>query len=123
MRRQLLNQFGQTALYDGGLSVRTTLDPHLQQLADDALERGLEALDRRQGWRGPLGRMAVAADIDAVLDEYTKKLRPNHYAAMVTKVTRRSAEIYVQGRNAKIPFQLAFWAYPYVTKTGFARHH
>ena len=112
VRRQLLDQFGQTALYDGGLSVRTTLDPHLQQLADDALERGLEALDRRQGWRGPLGRMPDDADIDATLDSYTKKLRPNHYAALVTKVTRRSAEIYVQGRHAKIPFQLAFWAYP-----------
>ena len=81
-------------------------------MADDALERGLEALDRRQGWRGPLGRMSDDADIDATLDEYTKKLRPNHYAALVTKVTRRSAEIYVQGRNANIPFQLAFWAYP-----------
>ena len=112
VRRQLLDQFGQTALYDGGLSVRTTLDPHLQQLADDALERGLEALDRRQGWRGPLGRMPDDADIDATLDTYTKKLRPDHYAALVTKVTRRSAEIYVQGRHAKIPFQLAFWAYP-----------
>ena len=44
VRRQLLDQFGQTALYDGGLSVRTTLDPHLQQLADDALERGLRHL-------------------------------------------------------------------------------
>ena len=112
VRRQLLDQFGQTALYDGGLSVRTTLDPHLQQLADDALERGLEALDRRQGWRGPLGRMPDDADIDATLDTYTKKLRPEHYAALVTKVTRRSVEIYVQGRHAKIPFQLAFWAYP-----------
>ena len=112
VRRQLLAQFGQTALYGGGLSVRTTLDPHLQQLADDALERGLEALDRRQGWRGPLGQMQDGADIDATLQSYTAKLRLNHYAALVTKVSRRSADIYVQGRNAKIPFQLAFWAYP-----------
>ena len=112
VRRQLLAQFGQTALYGGGLSVRTTLDPHLQQLADDALERGLEALDRRQGWRGPLGQMQDGADIDATLQSYTAKLRLNHYAALVTRVSRRSADIYVQGRNAKIPFQLAFWAYP-----------
>jgi penicillin-binding protein 1A len=112
VRRQLLAQFGQTALYGGGLSVRTTLDPHLQQLADDALERGLEALDRRQGWRGPIGQMQDGADIDATLQSYTAKLRPNHYAALITKVSRRSADIYVQGRNARIPFQLAFWAYP-----------
>jgi penicillin-binding protein 1A len=56
--------------------------------------------------------MQDGADIDATLQSYTAKLRLNHYAALVTRVSRRSADIYVQGRNAKIPFQLAFWAYP-----------
>ena len=112
VRRQLISQFGETALYDGGLSVRTTLDPFLQQTADDALARGLEALDRRQGWRGPLGKMPADADIDKTLADETAKLRQNHYAALVTKVTPRYAEIYVQGRPAQIPFELAFWAYP-----------
>jgi penicillin-binding protein 1A len=112
VRRQLISRFGETSLYDGGLSVRTTLDPYLQQIADNALERGLEALDRRQGWRGPLGVMPQGADIDKVLAAQTAKLRPNHFAALVTKVGPRRAEIYVDGRNAMIPFELAFWAYP-----------
>jgi len=112
VRRQLIRQFGEASLYDGGLSVRTTLDPFLQQIADNALERGLEALDRRQGWRGPLGKMQAGADIDKVLADQTSKLRPNHYAALVTKVEQRRAEIYVNGRPAMIPFELAFWAYP-----------
>jgi len=112
VRRQLISRFGETSLYDGGLSVRTTLDPYLQQIADNALERGLEALDRRQGWRGPLGVMLQGADIDKVLAAQTAKLRANHFAALVTKVRPRSAEIYVNGRNAIIPFELAFWAYP-----------
>ena len=112
VRRQLIRQFGETSLYDGGLSVRTTLDPFLQQIADNALEHGLEALDRRQGWRGPLGEMQAGADIDKVLADQTSKLRPNHYAALVTKVEQRRAEIYVNGRPAMIPFELAFWAYP-----------
>src|SRR6056300_1286431 len=37
VRRQLISRFGETSLYDGGLSVRTTLDPYLQQIADNAL--------------------------------------------------------------------------------------
>ena len=86
VRRQLISRFGETSLYDGGLSVRTTLDPYLQQIADNALERGLEALDRRQGWRGPLGVMPQGADIDKVLAAQTAKLRANHFAALVTKV-------------------------------------
>ena len=89
VRRQLIKQFGESSLYDGGLSVRTTLDPFLQQIADNALERGLEALDRRQGWRGPLGVLEDGADVDKVLASQTAKLRPNHYAALVTKVDQR----------------------------------
>ncbi len=112
VRRQLIRQFGESSLYDGGLSVRTTLDPFLQQVADNALEHGLEALDRRQGWRGPVDVLKDGADVDRVLAEHTAKLRPNHYAALVTKVRGRSAEIYVAGRQAIIPFELAFWAYP-----------
>ena len=77
VRRQLIRQFA-SHHYDGGLSVRTTLDPFLQQVADNALERGLEALDRRQGWRGPLGVLENGADVDEVLAKHTAKLRPNY---------------------------------------------
>jgi penicillin-binding protein 1A len=44
-------------LYRGGLSVRTTLDPRLQAIADDVLRKGLMAYDRRHGWRGALARL------------------------------------------------------------------
>ena len=46
VRRALLNKFGFKKLYEGGLSVRTTLDPHLQKIAEDALTKGLEKLDK-----------------------------------------------------------------------------
>ncbi len=112
VRRQIMKNYGEDALYGGGLSIRTTLDPHLQSLADTALERGLEALDRRQGWRGPLGRLEAGEDVATTLARYQKQLRPNHYAALVTEVARREAQIYVKGKAATIPFKLAFWAYP-----------
>ena len=112
VRRQLIERYGETALYGGGLSVRTTLDPFLQMIADEALASGLEALDRRQGWRGPLGRLAENADKDKVLAGYQAALRPHHFAALVTRVNASSADIYMDGRIGRIPFELAFWAYP-----------
>ena len=51
VRRKMLKSFGFDALYEGGLSIRTTLNPKLQRYADDALFNGLENLDKRQGWR------------------------------------------------------------------------
>lgn len=112
VRRALFTQFGEDMLYGGGLSVRTTIDPHLQQLARLALQRGLEALDRRQGWRGPLANITSKDDVDAALEDAQAGMLPDHFAAMVTKVAKDQAHIYVNGRNAVIPFQLAFWAYP-----------
>jgi len=84
----------------------------LQQAAHISLQRGLEALDRRQGWRGALAAISPEDDIDAALAAQQEKMLPGHYAALVTQVKRDEAQIIVDGRNAKIPFDLAFWAYP-----------
>jgi penicillin-binding protein 1A len=53
VRRQLVEEHGEAFLYQGGLSIRTTMSPALQATADRALRDGLIAYDRRQGWRGP----------------------------------------------------------------------
>ena len=44
VRRQLVDEFGSDRLYGGGLFVRTTLSPDLQEKAERALREGLEAL-------------------------------------------------------------------------------
>lgn len=56
VRRELAAQFGLDGLKQGGLSVRTSLDPKLQDAAEKALQNGLMVYDRRHGWRGPLQR-------------------------------------------------------------------
>jgi penicillin-binding protein 1A len=68
LRRQMLTAYGEKNLYDGGLSVRSTLDVRLQIAAANALRHGLELYDRRHGWRGPVAR-ADAGDIVAALNK------------------------------------------------------
>jgi penicillin-binding protein 1A len=53
VRKHLEKQYGAKVLYENGLTVTTTLDATLQELANKALERGLRAYDRRHGWRRP----------------------------------------------------------------------
>jgi penicillin-binding protein 1A len=53
-RKQIFAMYGSDELYSGGLSIRTTLDTQMQLSGRRALRRGLEMLDRRMGWRGPL---------------------------------------------------------------------
>ena len=112
VRREVVSRFGEDMLYAGGLSVRTTLDPELQHAARMALQRGLEALDRRQGWRGALASHTGDGDLDDILAKHEAAMLEDHHAAYVTEVTKDQAQIYVNGGRGRIPFQLAFWAYP-----------
>lgn len=61
VRRQLVERLGETGFYEGGLAVRTTVDPDLQALADRSLRAGLSAYDRRHGYRGPVASLDPAA--------------------------------------------------------------
>lgn len=50
-RQELLPRFGKD-LYSGGLVVDLTIDSRMQQAANDAINKGIVAFDRRHGWRG-----------------------------------------------------------------------
>ncbi|PZO88617.1 MAG: penicillin-binding protein [Micavibrio aeruginosavorus] len=54
VRRILKDKYGEDSLYNGGLTVRTSVDPRLQDIAVETLRKGLMDYDRRHGWRGPV---------------------------------------------------------------------
>ena len=62
VRRELYERYGEKKLYDGGLSVRTTLDTKLQVLARQTLTEGLVRFDETQGWRGPVAKIDISGD-------------------------------------------------------------
>ncbi len=60
VRRQLIERFGPEQALQGGLTVRTSLDPRLQKAADAALRAELMRYDRAHGgWRGPVARLSA----------------------------------------------------------------
>ncbi len=67
VRRELIGRFGEKAVYEGGLTVRTSYHPDYQQMADTAFRRGLVDYDRRHGWRGPIAHLASGAAAQAAL--------------------------------------------------------
>jgi len=60
VRRELASRYGERALYEGGLSVRTTLDPKMQAAARKSLVDGLIRFDEARGWRGTETRLPSA---------------------------------------------------------------
>ena len=67
IRRMIEKRYGENALYQGGLSIRTSLDPHLQNIAVDVLLKGLLSYDKRHGYRGPVQHFQT-------LDNWTENL-------------------------------------------------
>ncbi|MBW8284381.1 MAG: penicillin-binding protein 1A [Rhizobium sp.] len=67
VRRQIIEKYGDKSLYEGGLSVRTSLDPQMQIVARKALQDGLLTYDLRRGFRGPVAKISAAGDWGAEL--------------------------------------------------------
>ncbi|WP_319806462.1 penicillin-binding protein 1A [Candidatus Kirkpatrickella diaphorinae] len=62
VRRQLIDDYGETRALEGGLEVHTSLDPRLQDAATHILHEGLMEYDRRRSrWRGPVGHVNLTA--------------------------------------------------------------
>src|SRR6202034_3574669 len=62
VRRELLDRYGENKLYEGGLSVRTTLDPKVQLMARKSLVDGLVRYDEVYGWHGTLKTIDIGQD-------------------------------------------------------------
>ncbi|HLG80332.1 MAG TPA: penicillin-binding protein 1A [Bradyrhizobium sp.] len=62
VRRDIFERYGEKKLYEGGLSVRTTLDPKLQVMARKTMVAGLVNYDEQQGYRGAISRLDISGD-------------------------------------------------------------
>ncbi|GAB4224576.1 MAG: penicillin-binding protein 1A [Kiloniellaceae bacterium] len=114
-RRELARLYGDDSLYTGGLSVRTTLDPSLQDIANRVLREGLIAYDRRHGWRGPLQQLEAGEGAD-IVGQLQAVERPvgisgTWLLAAVTATNARQADIVLaDGTTGHIPMAELTWA-------------
>ncbi|HEX2940343.1 MAG TPA: transglycosylase domain-containing protein, partial [Rhodopila sp.] len=125
VRRELITRFGQDTTTEGGLMVRTSLDPKLQAYADKALRDGLMAYDRKLGgWRGPVAHANLTpADFETqwptTLNSTAKPsgMLPSWRLAIVGSVTDSEAKVEWLNpdggrRNAVLALSDTTWARP-----------
>ncbi|MCL4188509.1 MAG: PBP1A family penicillin-binding protein [Rhodobacteraceae bacterium] len=122
IRRQLSGTFGEQEFFGGGLTIRATVEPDLQEEAARALRAGLERYDRGLGvwrgsrktvarselageerWRTALAAVDIARDIDG------------WYVAVVLEADRGSARIGIEGvaeaeGGHRVPAEDVTWA-------------
>lgn len=117
IRREIIDRYGdEDFLYKEGLSVRSTLDPELQAAAVAALRGGLEAYDRRHGWRGSLERIADLGRWQELLPEVPVPAGSGDWQmAVVLDASGQAAVIGVpdgtpDGARGLIPLAELTWA-------------
>ena len=101
VRRYIFDNYGEKKLYEGGLSVRTTLDPKIQSMARQAMTNGLVNFDESTGFRGPVTKIDISGDWGIKLAEVKSlsDIEPWHMA-VVLEVVDQSARIGLQpGRD------------------------
>ncbi len=63
VRLQLVKELGEDQVLDKGLKIYTSLDLVKHNVAQAALRRGVENLDKRQGYRGALDKLQTETDV------------------------------------------------------------
>ncbi|MBW2039895.1 MAG: penicillin-binding protein 1A [Deltaproteobacteria bacterium] len=117
VRIYLQEKYGEDLLYTQGLQVHTTLDLKMQREAQEALQKGLIELDRRQGYRGP--EMVLKRDEIAVFcQEMAQKLMEHPikagetYLGVVRGISKDKKRVWVRigDKRGYIPFKKMRWA-------------
>ncbi len=121
IRRQLIDQFGEDTLEREGLSIRTTIDTRLQLAAQEALQIGLEAYDRRHGYRGPIAEIDLAS-ATAIEDLAAIRLPGGHGSwegALVTSLSEGGARLVLSdGQETSLPPEDLEWAETFIRSDG-----
>jgi penicillin-binding protein 1A len=76
VRIQLEQKYGEDRLYKGGMKIYTTMNAEMQKAAYEAVVNGLKAVDKRQGFRGPVQYLA-----EDKVEEFCRHVEDGIYAA------------------------------------------
>lgn len=112
-------------VYTAGYRVYTTIDGRYQEYANDALRKTLLSYDRRHGYRGPEGRLALpesdtASDIlqgpfvdVSSMGRHVGGLMP----ALVETVDEKSIRVVTdRAKELELPWEALSWARSYIDK-------
>lgn len=109
IRQVLVAKYGEAAVYKGGMEIYTTLNLDMQRAADQAVREGLRDLDKRQGWRGPVGTV----DLTQLTSSEINTPLPNPgevIQAVVTKLAKDHYLVQIGNKTGRMAFEDMSWA-------------
>ena len=117
VRRELIQRYGEKMVYEGGLSVRTSLSPVLQAAADKAMRDRFIEYDRKHGWRGPVHHIDLGGGSWAAALAALPPVPGGApwRVALVREVLRDGATLgFADGSAGFLPMTEMTWARPWL---------
>ena len=128
VRAQMLEMYGDKA-YSDGYVVTTTVDSKLQQSAEMAVQNGLQAYDKRHGYRGAIKHFdieTIGDENDSIVTEEVinatiEKIKKTPttaglQVALVTFIEDESMIVrLIDGQDVVISYETSKWAAPYIS--------
>ncbi|MBN1960159.1 MAG: PBP1A family penicillin-binding protein [Deltaproteobacteria bacterium] len=123
VRRELVERYGEKAILEQGLNVYTAVNIEYNYYGQQAIFRGLRALDKRQGYRGSLARLKTEALREKFIRKYRDYLglsknetlifnAQKNYVALVRDISNNGfiATVDVAGNIGSLPLATMRWA-------------
>lgn len=103
LRKHLLEKYGKDVLYRQGLKVFTPITTELAKEAQYQLREGLRALDKNQGYRGPIQKVAAANMKKALaeIEDYNLNLKLPYIFLNKEGVLERDLKTRISNLNLK----------------------
>lgn len=142
LRRLVQDRYTTKRVFTGGMRMYATIDQPMQAAAEAAVAQGLLALDRRLGFRGPVGQLTTSASLTAwaraphllrdgrSLDDAaptTEVVAAARYGGVVTELRRDGGVLLALGErvlplDAADAKQVRAWRDPAAPKRQIAVH-
>jgi len=115
VRQVVERTYGRDTLYREGLQIYTTLDVTMQRAAQEAVQKGLSALDKRQGYRGPektLSEEEIPAFLAGLEEERgdSPLVQGEECLGVVTALSRKSVTVALGGCEGRLLLGDMKWA-------------
>ena len=93
VRKKVINNYGFEKVYNQGFNIKTPIDLNLQNLATNALRKGLVKYDQRRGWRGPLLNKKINKEWKKGLEKFNLEKSIGWEIAIVKRIDKFEAVV------------------------------
>jgi len=122
VRKRIENSYGDNSLYKNGLKVYTTVNMKMQAWAENALKKGLRAVDKRMGWKSGYKLRNLLSESKDLLTTKLKSWKQDRIElgrivkGIVLRINNKRAIIKIGEIKALLKSKDANWTRNYLTR-------